>query len=238
MTLDLDRNVILRGERELAERAGRLFDAREEFACAATDLRTWELPGVRERLIAERLRGPGPAAFKLYTPAALADEESERHLLELSRHGARVRICGTALPHETIIVDRRVAILAGPQVAGVREFTVVRSKGVVDSVRSLYWATWEAATDLAEYRRHRPPALSGESREILRLLGGGFKDEAAARRLGLSLRTYRRRVAEILTLLDAASRFQAGLRAHELGLLGRPPPDAPVHPGAPPPADG
>jgi DNA-binding NarL/FixJ family response regulator len=221
MSIDLDRNVVLRGELELVERAGRLFSACEEFACAATDLKTWALPGFRERLIAERHRiDPPPAAFKLYSPAALADEESERHLVELARAGLRVRICPAPLPHETIIVDRRVAILAGPASGGVREYTVVRSPGVVKGVVSLYRATWETAVELAEYRRDRPPALSEESRRILRMLGDGLKDEAAARRLGMSLRTYRRRVAEILTLLDAGSRFQAGIRAHEFGLLG------------------
>jgi DNA-binding NarL/FixJ family response regulator len=35
----------------------------------------------------------------------------------------------------------------------------------------------------------------------------------------LSLRTYRRRVAELMTALGATSRFQAGARAHELGLI-------------------
>ena len=43
-------------------------------------------------------------------------------------------------------------------------------------------------------------------------------DEAAARRLGTSLRTYRRRVAEPMAVLEAGSRFQAGVRAGELGL--------------------
>jgi hypothetical protein len=221
MSVDLDRNVVLRGEAELAERAGRLFFACEEFACAATDMNTWRLPGIRERIVAERLSvRPGPLVRKLYTPAALADEESERHLLEIAGGGALVRICPAPLPHETIIVDRRVAILAGPPEAGVREYTVVRSPGVVKGVVSLFRATWETSVDLADYRRDRPPALSEESRGILRLLAGGLKDEAAARQLGMSLRTYRRRVAEILTLLDAGSRFQAGLRAQEFGLVG------------------
>jgi DNA-binding NarL/FixJ family response regulator len=221
MSVDLDRNVVLRGEAELTERAGRLFFASEEFACAATDMNTWALPGFRERIIAER-RGlrPGPDAYKLYNPAALADEESERRLVEMAKSGIRVRICSTPLPHETIIVDRKAAILAGPPEGGVREYTVVRSPGVVKGVVSLFWATWETAAELADYRRDRPPALTEESRAILRLLGGGLKDEAAARRLGMSLRTYRRRVAEILTLLDAGSRFQAGLRAQEFGLIG------------------
>ena len=220
MSVDLDRNVVLRGEAELVERAGRLFLASAEFACAATDLRTWAMPGFRERILAERRRSAeAPNVLKLYSPAALADEESERRLLELAATGARVRICPAPLPHETIIVDRRVAILAGPPVRGVREYTVVRSPGVVEGVVSLFQATWETATDLADHRRGRPPALSEESRRILGMLGGGLKDEAAARRLGMPLRTYRRRVAEILTLLDADSRFQAGRRAHEFGLL-------------------
>jgi hypothetical protein len=42
----------------------------------------------------------------------------------------------------------------------------------------------------------------------------GLSGGSAARRLGASLRTYRRRVAD----LEADSRFQAGLRAGELGL--------------------
>jgi len=33
-----------------------------------------------------------------------------------------------------------------------------------------------------------------------------------------SLRTYRRRVAELMAALEAGSRFQAGVRAGELGL--------------------
>lgn len=215
--MDPQANVVVRGERELVLRAGHLFHAREEFACAAADQSTWALPGARERLVAG-LHAHRPRPFKLYNPGALADEESERRLIEIAGHGVRIRICATPLRQETILIDRKVAILAGPAGDGPREYTVVQSPGVVESVRTLFWASWDAATDLAEFRRSRPPALNGQSREIVRLLADGLKDEAAARRLGLSLRTYRRRVAEILTLLDAGSRFQAGLRARELGL--------------------
>ncbi|MDG9711379.1 hypothetical protein [Streptomyces sp. DH10] len=58
------------------------------------------------------------------------------------------------------------------------------------------------------------------SRTVLRALGSGATDETAARELGMSLRTYRRRVAERLNALGAGSRFQAGMRAGELGLHG------------------
>src|SRR5207247_6953648 len=54
-----------------------------------------------------------------------------------------------------------------------------------------FTAAWEAATDLGAYLRGEVPDLAPEAREILRALGAGLTDEAAARRLGTSLRTYR-----------------------------------------------
>jgi DNA-binding NarL/FixJ family response regulator len=54
---------------------------------------------------------------------------------------------------------------------------------------------------------------------LLDALASGSEDEAAARALGMSLRTYRRRVAELMAAVGATSRFQAGLRARELGLV-------------------
>ncbi|MEV8630866.1 DNA-binding response regulator [Streptosporangium sp. NPDC051023] len=222
MTVDPDRNVTLRGERELVERAGHLLlSAEREFVCAAGDLKTWSMPGLRARIAGARHRTAPPLTVrKLFNPQVLDDEESRRHLAEVAARGAQVRICTTGLPHETILVDGRIAILAGPLVGGVRGYTVVRSPDVVRSVGSLFLAAWDAATELAEFRRTHPPVLGQESRRVLAMLGAGHKDEAAARELGLSLRTYRRRVAELMKLLDAGSRFEAGLRARELGLTG------------------
>ncbi|GGW13183.1 hypothetical protein GCM10018980_71520 [Streptomyces capoamus] len=57
---------------------------------------------------------------------------------------------------------------------------------------------------------------------VLRRLRDGFTDEVAARELGVPVRTYRRYVAEIMTLLGAESRFQAGVYAAALGMLSPP----------------
>lgn len=46
---------------------------------------------------------------------------------------------------------------------------------------------------------------------MLVALADGSKDEAAARRLGMSRRTFRRRVRSAMERLGARSRFQAGL---------------------------
>jgi DNA-binding NarL/FixJ family response regulator len=214
-----DQIMKVRGEAELNERAGHLFaGVKEEFLCAATDMNTWSQPQARPD-IADRMRTTikdGLRVRKLYTSAALADEVQRTHLLQLLTVGAQVRICDTGLPHETIIIDRRVMILAGPRVAGDREFTVTTSPALIEGVYALFDAGWQGAVPLAD--RQDLPMLDPDVRAILRTLAAGLTDEAAARRMGISLRTYRRRVAELMKALDSDSRFQAGLRAGELGL--------------------
>jgi DNA-binding NarL/FixJ family response regulator len=216
-----DQTSTVRGDAELIVRAGHLFDtAQKEFACAARDLATWSRPRARSA-VAERMHAPGKDGFtvrKLWSPLVLADETQRAHLLRLDAGGAQVRISSAPLPHETIILDRRVAILAGQPTPLGREYTVTTSPALVGGIHSLFTAAWEAAIDLGAYLRGEVPKLAPEAREILRALGAGLTDEAAARRLGTSLRTYRRRVAELMTTLDAESRFQAGVRAGELGL--------------------
>lgn len=211
----------MRGDAELIARAGHLFDAvHEEFVCAARDLATWSAPEARSA-VARRVLAPGKDGFtvrKLMSPLALADEAQRSHLLQVDTAGAQVRISSAPLPHETIILDRRVAILAGQPSPLGREYTVTTSPALVGGVYSLFTAAWDAATALGAFLRGEVPELAAEAREVLRALGAGLTDEAAARRLGTSLRTYRRRVAELMAVLEAGSRFQAGVRAGELGL--------------------
>ncbi|MDH6630550.1 hypothetical protein M2271_008411 [Streptomyces sp. LBL] len=213
--------VTIRGDLEFLARTEHLFSSvREEFVCAARDLDTWPRPEARQAARV-RVRNSGtPQTRKLLSPASLADESSRAHLSELVDEGARVRIAATPLPHETIIIDRRYAILAGVDAPGDREYTVTTAPALVGGVYALFEAAWETATDLKAFLRGEQPQLDTESRTVLHALGSGATDETAARELGMSLRTYRRRVAELLNTLDAGSRFQAGVRAGELGLSG------------------
>ncbi|WP_329317176.1 DNA-binding response regulator [Streptomyces sp. NBC_01262] len=211
----------LRGDAELIARAGHLFEsAQTEFLCAARDLKTFSQPqaraAIRERMRAAR--SPDFIARKLLSPVALADEEARAHLRLVRNQGALVRISGSLLPHETIIIDRRVMILAGAETPSGREYTVTTSQILVDGVQSLFQAIWDTALDPDTYLRNNIPHLDADGRMILKTLGSGLTDESAAKQLGLSLRTYRRRVAELMVKLEADSRYQAGLRVGELGL--------------------
>lgn len=209
------------GDEQLIARAGHLFDSvGEEFVCAARDLTTWSQPRTRATIGLRALdrRPAGFTVHKLMSPLALADEAQRAELRRLTEVGAQVRISSAPLPHETIIIDRRVVILAGQDQPFGREYTVTTSPVLVGGVYALFSAAWEAATELDAYLHGDMPELAQDAREILRALGAGLTDEAAARRLGTSLRTYRRRVAELMAALEAGSRFQAGVRAGELGL--------------------
>ncbi|MFJ9055950.1 DNA-binding response regulator [Streptomyces sp. NPDC102409] len=211
----------VQGDAELAARAGHLFaSVSSDFLCAARDLRTWSQPVARAAVL-RRMRTPdtsGLTVRKLLSPLALVEEEARAHLRLVRSRGALVRISGSPLPHETIIIDRRVMILAGRESSAGRAYTVTTSRNLVEGVHSLCQAVWDDALDLDTWLRGDAPHLDAGSRAVLEALGSGLTDAAAAGRLGLSLRTYRRRVAGLMAALDAGSRFQAGLRAGELGL--------------------
>ena len=54
---------------------------------------------------------------------------------------------------------------------------------------------------------------------LLQQLAAGAQDEQIARRLGVSLRTVRRRGADLMSELGAESRFQAGVEAAKRGWI-------------------
>ncbi|MFB9907036.1 DNA-binding response regulator [Allokutzneria oryzae] len=206
-------NALVRGEEELLARTTHLFLRADDVACAADDLNTWATTRARPR---PQLRGD-KRIRKMYRPGVLMDPSSAEHLRGLGKLGVDVRITPDEI-NETIILDRRFVILAGGVVGGGRSFRLFDSPDVARSVTSLYEAAWRGATPLSVYEA-RFAALYDLAPKILDMLASGCKDETAARELGLGVRTYRRRVAELMAAVGATSRFQAGVRARELGLL-------------------
>ncbi|MFD2795355.1 DNA-binding response regulator [Promicromonospora vindobonensis] len=212
--------TIVRDEQELVARTMHLFASASDVACAANDLFTWA--GARmtdEHSAMYRRRRPDDVRIrKVYRSGTLLDPVAAQALARArDQHGAQIRITSGEI-NETIVLDQRLVILAGDLSAGRRSFSIITQPEAVQGVISLFEAAWRSATDLSVYDtqiaeiRHLAP-------QVLDLLGQGIKDEAAARTLGLGVRTYRRRVAELMDALGAESRFQAGVRARELGLV-------------------
>jgi len=128
--------------------------------------------------------------------------------------GWQVRVTDGPL-QDTVVTDGRSALVRS-ELSGRQEMSIIQAPAVARALESLFAAAWRLGVPLAEHR-----ALGDREaiRRILDQLRAGSTDEQAAHELEVSLRTYRRRVAEIMYWLGASSRFQAGVRAAELGLL-------------------
>ncbi|MGW7535899.1 DNA-binding response regulator [Amycolatopsis sp. NPDC054798] len=199
----------VRDEYELVERAGHLLAGADEFACAANDPRTWS---AMQKFAQELPKRRKLRVRKLYLSRVLLDPDSSEHLRTLHRLGAEIRISDHEI-NETILLDGRIAILAaGPG------YSVVTKPDLVRGISSLYEAAWRSSTALEAYEA-RFAELRQYTPQLLDLLSSGSTDEKAARAMGVGLRTYRRRVAELMDVLGATSRFQAGALAREAGLL-------------------
>jgi DNA-binding CsgD family transcriptional regulator len=144
------------------------------------------------------------------------------HLPEVAEYarwlGARRATPRTAarVPARVVIVDRTVGVVTddGPRAR------VMRPGPLLDTYTRLAIRLWDRAV---EVRAGRQPVPEPDGRPrgelVLQLLADGLTDDAIARRIGVSVRTVRTEVASLMSNLDARSRFQAGLRAAQLGLL-------------------
>ncbi|MER6878150.1 LuxR C-terminal-related transcriptional regulator, partial [Amycolatopsis sp. NPDC000673] len=69
--------------------------------------------------------------------------------------------------------------------------------------------------------RRRTAGLTDRERDVLACLGEGLSNADIAGRLHLAEATVKSYVSRMLVKLDCTNRTQAGLLAHEAGLVGR-----------------
>lgn len=153
--------------------------------------------------------------------AALEDELTAAYLSEISRLGARIRLIDEPVDHRMLVYDRSVAVVPADAGASSRGALVTRQPALVGNIVVLFDQVWSTARDFVASTRSRsaPVPLSRMDKRVLTLLATVDKDEVGARELGISLRTYRRHVADLMTRLGAGNRFQAGVMAKEKGWL-------------------
>ncbi|HEV2371745.1 MAG TPA: LuxR C-terminal-related transcriptional regulator [Streptosporangiaceae bacterium] len=150
-------------------------------------------------------------------PAAVA---RARRAVQL---GAQVRTM-PLLPLWMEVVDREVAVLPIVAASGAPGITVVRSPQVVEAFATLFDHFWAGARQLDQAVQRGQDGLTAQEASLLRLLSQGDTDHVIARKLGVSARTVGRVVSDLMSRLGAQSRFQAGMRASELGWLTGPVP--------------
>ncbi|MFD2122421.1 LuxR C-terminal-related transcriptional regulator [Streptomyces cirratus] len=87
---------------------------------------------------------------------------------------------------------------------------------------SLFERMWSDSVDLREAvaaRQGTGAALTGIERKVLTTMYQAEKDESGAREVGVSVRTYRKYVADLMQRLGATNRFQAALLARDHGWI-------------------
>jgi len=142
------------------------------------------------------------------------------YLSALEHTGAQVRVAD-AIPLRMLVIDGSVVVTPGPDGAPPYD-VVIRSDVVGRCLLAAFEHLWVGAEKYATFvgaGGDRVEKLSAVHVRLLRALATGAKDEAIARQLGCSERTLRRLVAQVLEELGVRSRFAAGAKAAQLGLL-------------------
>ncbi|MET9952894.1 helix-turn-helix transcriptional regulator [Streptomyces sp. NPDC006339] len=164
--------------------------------------------GIRVRAIYAREHASRPDV------AELLDARSEL--------GAEIRVAAV-VPLNMIIVDQQFAMLPIRPEDARKGAILARGRSLVRSYLGLFEHCWHTAVPYGPgpgaAAERGGDGLSEQQRAALRMLATGMKDEKIARNLGVSLRTVSRMLSELMQELGATTRFEAGVRAVQMGWL-------------------
>ncbi|SDI71630.1 regulatory protein, luxR family [Actinokineospora alba] len=160
----------------------------------------------------------GVAFRVVYSPESLATPTQVEQMHDCVRGGEQARILAGAKP-KLVIADRRVAVLpvSFDPADAVRRL-VIRSESMLAALCSHFEALWESAGPIS-LDIPDEDGVTARDKEMMALLAAGMKDIAIARTIGVTDRTVGRRVTELMRVLGAETRFQAGVLAARRGWL-------------------
>jgi DNA-binding CsgD family transcriptional regulator len=166
-------------------------------------------------LLEHQLAGGRPMRG-LYPAEVLGAPDRLAYVRHWADAGEHVRLAHRALP-SVAVFGTEAALVTADGSGNDAGRLLLRAPALVALVRALFEEYWAQAVPL--------PLATGaadssdELRSVLDLLQMGMKDESIARQLGVSLRTVRRRIADLMDDLGASTRFQAGAEAARRDLL-------------------
>ncbi|MFG2294050.1 LuxR C-terminal-related transcriptional regulator [Streptomyces sp. NPDC048603] len=161
----------------------------------------------------------GVSLLTLYQDSVRNDPATLAYARWMAQEGGLIRT-SPVLPPRMLVLDREVAFVPVDPANTKLGALCTREPGIVATMTALFEQAWHNAVPLGADRTEAPETgLTPGEKELLSLLAGGLTDEAAGKRLGLSLRTVRRQMAALMERLGASSRFEAGLKAAQRGWL-------------------
>jgi len=125
------------------------------------------------------------------------------------------------LPMKLIIADRDLALTHDIREHGLEDAVIVHPHALLQALDYLFEVVWRQAVPLPFARDESAGAHDPDEqdRAILALLAAGSNDAAIAHRLGLGIRTVRRRLADMETATSTRTRFQLAIAAIRRGWI-------------------
>ncbi|WP_104477844.1 helix-turn-helix domain-containing protein [Actinokineospora auranticolor] len=204
---------VVRGGEEISKRAAQLMRS------AVDEVRFVDKPPYAQppsvlHPVERELLGRGVRFRGVYDRSAVELHHLEADLEAGVALGEQARVVADA-PLKMILVDGVRCILPLDSTApDLGTALVVRPCTLLDALGELFESLWKHAMPFAV---HTTPELSVVDSRMLTLLTAGLPDRSIAKQLGLSYRTFQRRLRDLMDALGAQTRFQAGLRAAEQG---------------------
>ncbi|GIF94963.1 transcriptional regulator [Catellatospora citrea] len=160
----------------------------------------------------------GVAIRNIYQESSRNDPATLAYATWMASIGGRSRTVAT-VPMRLTLIDREIALLPLDVTDSSKGALEIRSGSMVAALCLLFDQTWELATPFGETPQLDEHGLNPQELTVLRLLNAGHTDESVGRKLGVSGRTARRIVADLMKRLGVESRFQAGAEAVRRGWL-------------------
>lgn len=144
----------------------------------------------------------------LYQHSARRSQATRQYVDEVVRHGGEVRTLDEFF-NRMFVIDRRLAIVpgaGGPDVA-----LAIREPGLVAYLADVFERYWERARIFTDREARTQRAIAADVHNMtIRMLIEGHSDNASAKRVGVSPRTYAGYVAALKDEYGVESRFQLG----------------------------
>ncbi|MFF3216400.1 LuxR C-terminal-related transcriptional regulator [Streptomyces sp. NPDC002886] len=165
------------------------------------------------------LLGRGVRMRSLFQDSVRNSQSTVAYAAWLGELGGEVRTAPD-LPTRLMIFDRTTAVIPVSSEDSAAGAVVLTGQGTLTALCALFENVWSNARPLGGTSEERDDGgLSPQETTVIRLLAQGLTDEAIAKRLAVSPRTARRLATGLMERLDAASRFEFGVRAVQRGWL-------------------
>ena len=177
--------------------------------------------------------GRGVSWRAVYSADSFSRDGAWDEIGRLADQGEQARVFPT-LPIKLVLADRSTALVSLDLDGVTNHALVTESAPLVALLQGVFESYWTRALPLsadvvaragdlpepgpaavAPVRQSPPPTR--EQQSILALIGSGLTDEAIASRLGISVRSLRRRSQRLMSDLGAENRFQLGVEAARRG---------------------